>query len=292
MPDAPRKAMLLMATAALALSAMTALAKFATQSLPSSEVVFFRSLIAAGLLLGVHLARGRAAGPLLGHRPNRPWLILRGLLGGSALLLFFYGLSGLATADAMLLNKVSPVWILLLGAPLLGERIRPVELLVAPLALAGAALVIRPDLEFTTWYGLAALGSSLLAAGAHLCVRKVTRNEQGHVVVLYFAVAATAFSAPLMLPAFAWPDAWTWLALLGVGVLSVIFQLLLTAAYRYDNAGRVAMAGYLGPVFAGVWDAVFWHHLPDWVTLLGAGLILGSLIALATRRSPHPGVPA
>ena len=30
-------------------------------------------------------------------------------------------------------------------------------LLVAPLALAGAALVIRPDLEFTTWYGLAAM---------------------------------------------------------------------------------------------------------------------------------------
>ncbi len=284
MPDAPRKAMLLMALAALALSAMTALAKFATASLPSAEVVFFRSLIAALLLLGIHAASGRKAGPLTGHRANRPWLVLRGLLGGSALLLFFYGLSGLATADAMLLNKVSPVWILLLGAPLLGERIRPIQLLVAPVALVGAALVIRPDLGFVNWFGLAALGSSLLAAGAHLCVRKVTRSEQGHVVVLYFAVTATVFSAPLMLPAFTWPGPWTWLALVGVGALSVVFQLLLTAAYRYDTAGRVAMAGYLGPVFAGVWDAVFWHHLPDWVTLAGAALILGSLVVLASNR--------
>ena len=277
-----------MSMGALVLSAMSALAKFAASSLPSSEVVFFRSLIASVMLVAWHLnlvRTGRNTGPLPGHKVNRLWLVLRGVFGATALLLFFYGLSGLATADAMLLNICSPVWILLLGLPVLNERISPVALAMVPVTLLGAGLIIKPDFAMVNWAGLAAFASSILAALAHLCVRKVTRGEQAHVVILYFAFTATAVSFPLMFDSYVHPGPWTWIALFGVGTLSVIYQFLLTTAYRYGAAGTIAMAGYLGPVFAGVWDAIFWKHLPDWLTLVGASLIIGSLLQLNRQRS-------
>ncbi len=281
--------LLLMSLGALVLSAMSALAKFAASSLPSTQVVFYRSLFASIILVAWHLElnlRGRSEGPLLGHRTNRLWLVLRGVFGATALLLFFYGLSGLATADAMLLNICSPIWILLLGSVLLHERILPNALAMVPVTLLGAALIIRPDFAVVNWAGLAAFASSILAALAHLCIRKVTRTEQAHVVVLYFAVTASVLSFPLMLDSYVSPDLWTWSALLGVGILSVLFQILITTAYRYGAAGKIAMAGYLGPVFAGVWDAIFWGHLPDWVTVVGAGLVVGSLLQLNRHRKP------
>ncbi|MBN2496621.1 MAG: DMT family transporter [Deltaproteobacteria bacterium] len=278
-----RSGILLMAAAALLFSAMSALAKFCAASLPSAEVVFFRSLIATLLLLGLHRARGRARGPLLGQRANRPYLLLRGLLGAAALLLYFYALGEIAVADAMLLNQCSPLFVLLLAAALLAERIRLVELLLVPVTLLGVGLVIRPDWQLLNLPGLAAFGSAALAGGAYVCVRKVTRGEQAEVVVLYFAVLSTLASLPLMLPGFRPPDAATWLALGGVALFAVAAQLLLTAAYRYDLAGRVAAAGYLGPVFAGLWDYLFWDRLPSWTTWLGALLIIGSLVALERR---------
>ncbi len=272
-----------MATAALLFSIMSALAKYACVTLPSSEVVFYRGLIATLGLLAIHFSRS-GRGPLLGHQRGK--LLLRGLFGSAALLLYFYSLSGLAVADALLLNQCSPLFVLFLAVPFLGESIRPVQYCLAALALAGAVLVIRPDLEVLNWYGLSAFGSAALAGSAYVCVRKITRSEQAHVVVLYFSVISMASAIPLMLPDYAWPDGSTWLALAAIGVLSVAAQLLLTSAYRYDRAGRVAMAGYLGPVFAALWDALFWDRLPGWMTMLGAALIIGSLILLHRSGTP------
>ena len=272
-----RNGLLLMATAALLFSIMSALAKYAAVTLPSAEVVFYRSLIATICLLMIHLLRSER-GPLLGHQHGP--LVLRGLFGAMALLLYFYSLSGLAVADALLLNQCSPLFVLFLAVPFLGESIRPIQYLLAALALAGVVLVIRPNLEVLNWYGLAAFGSAALAGAAYVCVRKVTRREQAHVVVLYFSVISVASAIPFMLQTYAWPDGSTWLALAAIGVLSVFAQLLLTYAYRYDRAGRVAMAGYLGPLFAALWDALFWDRLPGWMTMLGAALIICSLILL------------
>lgn len=279
--------MLLMALAALALSAMSALAKFAAASLPSTEVVFYRSLVATGILLGIHLGLGARRGALAGQPANRPWLVARGLLGALGLMCFFYALSGLSVADAMLLNLCSPIWVLFLAGPLLGERTRAMQWALVPPTLAGAVLVIRPDLAVSNWYGLAGLASSVLASGALVCVRRITRAEPAHVVVMYFSIASVLVSAPFVLPELHSPDAWTWLALVGVAVFSVIFQLLMTAAFRFSTAGQGAMVLYLGPVLAVAWDALLFDHLPGWTSLAGATLIIGSLIGLhyAGRRA-------
>ena len=86
-----------MAGAALLFSIMSALAKYATATLPSAEVVFYRGLFATIGLLVIHIVRSDR-GPLLGHQ--RRLLALRGLFGSAALLLYFYSLSGLPVADS------------------------------------------------------------------------------------------------------------------------------------------------------------------------------------------------
>jgi len=272
--------LVLMALAALCFSLMSALAKVAAASLPSSEVVFFRSLLTTVALLGWHHARG--GGPLLGT--HRGLLLLRGGLGAAALLLYFYALTGLAVADAMLLNQCSPLFVLFLAVPFLGEAIRRGQLLVVPVTVAGVLLVIRPDFQVVNWAGLAGIASAALAGGAYVVVRRLSQVEPAHRIILYFAAISTVAAVPLMGSGFRWPDGPTWAALVGVAAFAVAAQFLLTAAYRVDRAGRVAMAGYLGPVFAGLWDLWLWDRVPPWTTALGALLIVGSLIELGRQR--------
>lgn len=289
MPRSLQNGMLLMAFAALLFAGMSALAKLAAQQVPSSEVVFFRSLLASLILLAIHGSR-RQAGPWLGKR--RGLLLLRGTFGAAGLLLYFYALDGLAVADAMLLNQCSPLFVLFLAVPFLGEKLRWVQILVVPFTAAGVLLVLRPDLDLVNPYGLAGFASAALAGSAYVCVRKLTRTEPSETIILYFAVLSTAISAPLMFADFRWPDGATWLFLAGVGLLSVGAQLLLTAAYRREKAGRVAMVGTIGPVFAGLLDLAIWNRLPDWPVLLGAFLILGSLLALHRQgRRSQPDSP-
>lgn len=281
-------ALVLMALATVTYSLIGALAKYAASAVPSSQVVFFRSLVTTVVLLGWLVGRRKMSWKRLLGR-NRPVLVLRGVLGAIALNLYFYALSGLPVADALALLQVFPVFVLPLAAVFLGEPVQRSQVLLAPLALAGVVLVLRPGFQMVNLFGLAALGAALLSAGAHVSIRKLA-SEEAITVVLYFAVFATAGSVPLMLPACCWPDARVWAALAGLGLLSVLAQLLMTVAYRHDRAGRVALVANLGVIFAGVWDFVFWGRTPHWSTVAGAALIIGACIEMQRRRPgrPHP----
>jgi drug/metabolite transporter (DMT)-like permease len=279
--------MLLMGLSALLFSGMAALAKLAAQRVPSAEVVLFRSLLGALLLVAWHLGRGGRPGELRGKQRGLLWL--RGLFGGGAVLLYFYGLAGLRVADGMLLNSCAPLFVLALSAPLLGERVSRGQLPAVPLSVLGVILVLKPSLAVVNWPGVASLASAALAAGAYICVRKLARAERALVVVLYYTLASALLSAPVAAFGFTWPDGPTWLALLGVAALGVAAQLLLTAAYRHDTAGRVSMVGYLGPVFGAGWDMALWGAAPDPWSALGAALVIGSLVWIHAQGRQAPG---
>jgi len=277
MPNWSRSGLILMTFAVLLFSVVALLAKYAAASVPAPEVVFFRSSINAVILLVFHLASGRSARSMLGN--NRRLLVLRGVMGAGAMNLFFFGLAGLPVADVTLLFMISPVFVLPLAAWLLKEPVRTRQLVFVPPVLAGVFLVLQPDLRVLNVPGLCAIGSAIIAAGSHVIIRKL-RKEDSHVVVLYFSVCATLASIPLMLPGFRWPQGATLAALIGAGVVSVPAQWLMTRAYRFETAGRVAMVNYLGVLFALFWDLIIFSHVPGWITILGAVLIIASLIGL------------
>jgi drug/metabolite transporter (DMT)-like permease len=271
-----RSGLVLMALAVLIFSFMGALAKFAAESVPPAEVVFFRSAINLVLILSIHYCR-KKRGPLLGR--NKRLLVLRGVLGAVALNFWFYALSKMPVADVMLVFLAAPIFVLPIAYLWLKEDVTRRQLLAIPVLLAGVLLVIKPGFGVINIGGLAALACALFSAGSHVTIRRLA-DEDAHTVVLYFSAFATISAVPLMIPGFAWPEGLVLGALLALGVLSVAAQMLMTTAYHYDTAGRVVMVNYLGVVFAGVWDFLFFAHLPGWMTVAGAVLIVGALLGL------------
>lgn len=274
----------IMALASALYSSAAALVKLAADELPSSEVVFFRSGIMVLLLLALSARRGDlSVQELLGK--NRPLLFLRGMLGAVALLLFFYALSRLSVGDTLLIFQTAPVFVALVAWVTLGERLPWSFWLIGGVALGGVALIINPTGDFTDPGALAILAAAMISGGAYTAVRKL-RTERRDVVVFYFAGLSTLTAIPVMLWAgFVWPSPLTWLALAGIGVLSVLAQLLMTEAYALDKAGRVALANYTGPVVGIFLDLAIWGVIPPWTTTVGGALVIGSLFALHRTRT-------
>jgi drug/metabolite transporter (DMT)-like permease len=271
-----RSGLVLMALAVMIFSFMAALAKYAAGTVPPAEVVFFRSAINGLIILCIHYCR-KKRGPLLGR--NRKLLVLRGILGAVALNFWFFALSKIPVADVMLIFIAAPMFVLPIAYLWLKERVSRRQILMIPVVLAGVLLVLKPEFDLVEVGGLAALGCALFSAGSHVTIRRLAA-EDAHTVVLYFAMFATISSVPLMIPGFVWPRGLVLLTLVVIGILSVASQLLMTWAYHYDSVGRVVMITYVGVVFAGVWDFVFFAHLPEWMTVAGAVLIVGALLGL------------
>ena len=62
--------------------------------------------------------------------------------------------------------------------------------------------------------------------------------------------------------------------MLAAGVAATISQWLLSCAYRYSKAGDLSLYLYANTVFATLLGAIFWHEIPDFLSLAGIILVL------------------
>lgn len=281
------RAALILGLAVLCFSAMSALGKLAGQQVPSIEIVFFRSLVGTPLILLMALYK-RAS--LLGRRKGL--LFVRSLSGTLAMMGFFYALTEIPVADAVLLNQTAPVFVLPMAALYLGERITWRHVVLALTALAGAALVIRPSFDVVNVPGLVAFGSAFFVAIAYVTIRKLTETEHALTIVLWFTVLSTLATAPPTFAAFVVPSPVCAAQLFGVGVFGAVGQLLMTQAYAYGEAGRLAVIGSLGALLGAGWDLVLWGHSPDLLTAVGGVLVIGASATLQVIRRSGPDVGA
>ncbi len=276
---------LLILLSELCFASMGALVKHVTRELPVTEVAFMRGLFGLVMLLPILL---RQHGPLaLGTRVPHLHL-LRTALGVSALYCFFYALSALPLADGMLLKMTSPLFMPLIAAWWLGERLRPAVWLAVGIGFAGVALIVQPEGRIAP-AALAGLAGGLFAAGAKVTVRRLARSEPTVRIVFWFSTGMTLATLPPMF--WTWqspsPQLWMWLALMGL--MGMLGQLLLTRGYGLAPASRIAPFTYASVVYGALYGWLFWGEVLDTVFVIGALLIgLAGLLALRLRTEAQP----
>lgn len=274
-----------MVASAFFFSVMSLFVKLAGRRLHTSEIVFARSVVS--LLLAYAMLRRRGLHPWGSHRRL---LVLRGLLGFSALLCFFYAVTHLPLADATVIHFTNPVFTMVLASLLLHEAAGWREAAGLVVSLTGVILVARPSFLFG---GLAsdldmfavgvALAGAILSALAYTVVRRLREIEHHLVVVFYFPLVATPASVPIMVPHAVWPTPTELVWLLAVGVVTQIAQIFLTKGLHAQPAGRAMSLGYVQIVFAAVWGVVVFGEAPTALTVLGAALVVGGMFVVSSR---------
>jgi drug/metabolite transporter (DMT)-like permease len=275
-----------MAIGAFWFSIMGLLVKLAGRRLGSMEIVLARSVITLGLSWWSLWRLGIS--PL---GTNRRLLFVRGLLGSTALLFYFYSLVHLPLGEATLIQYTNPVFATLLAAVILNESLRAREILCLVASLFGVLLVAHPPAVLgagaaptNPWYIGAALIGAACSGSAYALVRKMRGTEHPIVIVGYLPLLSVPMSLPFAIADWTWPTGWEWLLLIGVGVTTQLAQISMTRGLQLERTARATTTGYLQVAFAILWGAVFLGEIPDGWTLAGAATIIGSTLAL-TRSS-------
>ncbi|HEY1393128.1 MAG TPA: DMT family transporter, partial [Methylibium sp.] len=245
---------LLMILASFLFATMGVCVKLASARYSAGEIVMYRGLVGAALMLVLSRLRGgslRTAVPTMHF-----W---RSLTGVCSLCLWFYAIGNLPLATAMTLNYMSSVWIALFlvgGAIMLGGTKVDGRLIgIVLLGFIGVTLILRPTMEHDQlWHGLMGLLSGMMASTAYMQVAALGRaGEPEYRVVFYFSLGgavagglvAVLFGGGLhghSLSGFA--------LLMAVGLLATAAQLMITRAYTVGKLLVNASLQYLGIAFS------------------------------------------
>jgi drug/metabolite transporter (DMT)-like permease len=279
-----------MVHAALWFAVMGLLVKLASRSVPTLQIVFTRGAIT--LLIAAAMLRWYRLTPFRGE-----WrlLLLRGLVGSCAMICFYAAVVHLPLAEATVVHQTAPLFTALFAARLLHERLAPRVVGALAGAFAGVVLIARPGWLFArtgldaapptphAWvFALVALLGAILSAVAYVTVRRLGRSESPLVVVFWLPLCTLPISAPFALPAWVWPDATTWVWLVGIGVSTQLAQVSLTKGLARETAGRATAVGYLQVAFAALFGALVFDAWPDAWSWAGMALIVAALV-LGTR---------
>ncbi len=259
---------------------------------------FTRALIALPLVVGLSwVGLGRLA-------PFRPWAVaLRSMLIATAMLLYFGALAFMPIAQALAGLFTSPIFILLISALAMGQRIGPRRVLAVAIGFIGTLFVLQPDPRDFDWLVLLpVLGGLFYALGA-LATRSICAQEStvallagmllalglsgavGLIVLGVFPVDTLPGPDGFITRGWVWPmwQAAPWVAVQAVGSVSGVF--LIIRAYQMGEPSLVSVFEYsvmiFGPLFAWI---LLGQTLTMW-QVVGIALIAaaGGIIALRSE---------
>lgn len=225
------------------------------------------------------------AGPGL-LRTRHPGIhLIRGIVGGGAVICGFYALTIMPLADFMALTFTTPLFMILLAVLLLGERVRWRRWSATAVGFLGVLIMVRPGAGTFELGALLALAMALGIAIASSMVKRLPVGETPAMMLFWFSLIATLLSAPLAIAVWRAPTLDQWLLLIVIGVFGVAAQSLIIRAYKVGEATFVAPFDYSKLVIAVLVGYFAFSEVPDAWTFAGAAVIIASTLYIARREA-------
>lgn len=256
------------------------LLKQVVEDLSPFTVAFWRGTV--GMLIVLILGRFRMK-KLLGVK--RGLLLTRGLLGVTALTLFFISVKSTTLSNAVGLFHTYPLFTTLIGVLFFKERWRNVYMLALFLSLGGVLLIVRPELGSIGLGELISLVCVFFVGWVLNLVRYLRKSESVLSIIFYFTAVTSVVS---FFPAGVGEITHSvsmWGGLFGVGLLTTLAQLLMTAGYTFCSASGGSIISLLGLPLTFILSNTFLGERFNWFLVAGSALIFisGYLIASARR---------
>lgn len=242
-------------------------------NMPVFEIVFFRSIIAGALCAFVI----RKAG-FDWRGNNRRFLILRGVAGTVALVLFFITLQNIPLATATTIQYLSPIFTATIAIFFLKESVRVLQWLFYAMAFSGVVLIKSFDPRVSLFYLMIGIVAALGSGIAYNFVRSLRDSEKPIVIIFYFQIIGLVVSVPALFFSWKTPQGTDWVYLLLVGLFSYLGQIFLTNAFSRERAASVAIIVYTGLVYAISIGWFFYGEEQTIYTFLGMALVVGGVV--------------
>ncbi len=260
--------------------------KIVGQRLPLFEIILFRALFSLIILAPLthwHMGTFRGVGWIT--------IFLRSLTGMAAMILAFYAIIHIEIGNASTLFNTLPIFVAILAPALLGESFRWIQFALVLVAFGGIALILKPDADVFQGISLYALLAGFLAALSMICIRRLRRTDSVLTITLHFTLFTFVVSLPFAISHFIWPTPKEWALLILIGVVVTFAQIMLTRAYHFGRAATIAPFSYVSVIGAYVAGLLFFSEIPDWLSLVGAVIVVIAGIGVMLAAPAEQKVP-
>jgi drug/metabolite transporter (DMT)-like permease len=249
---------------------------------PAALVVF--RVLAAGAVL---MAYARMRGLRLALRPHWQQFLLLGSLNAAVpFVLIAYAQLTLPASFASIMNSITPMFAAVLSVFLLGEALTTRRMIGLVLGVIGVGLVVGWSPFDLTAQVVVSIGAMMAAALCYALGTIYVRRAFSGVPTMTMAVGQQLGAGAVLLPlaAFNPPTNMTLEALLAASALALLgtafaYQLYFTLVQRVGPT-NTATVTLIVPMFGVLWGVLLLRDPITWGTLIGFGVILGSLMLI------------
>lgn len=279
--DRPLIGVIWMVVTGLNFVAVTAIVKHVGSDVPAAQGAFLRYVL--GLVFLIPMIR-----PILAARLTKRQLTLfagRGVVHTVAVILWFFAMSRIPIADVTAMNYMSPIYITLAAAFLMGERLPPRRMAAVVIALIGALIILRPGFRDIDVGHFAMLFTAMGFAAGYLIAKQMSGEVSAVVVVGMLSVTVTIGLAPFAYVVWV-PVPWVdvgWLFL--VACFATAGHYTMTLAFASAPLIVTQPATFLQLVWAVILGAVVFDEAVDGWVVLGGAVILGSVSFITWREA-------
>ena len=243
-----------------------------TQHYSVYEVAFFRSVLSVVFLLPWAVQAGRQA--LRTRRYGAYAIYIASMYGG--VLLWFYGLASLPTAEATALYFTTPLFSIIGAAVALGERVGPRRWTATIIGLLGAVVIVRPGVVEISLPVVAVIGTAMLFGVANAAVKSLTRTEPTSAVVLHGAWVMSVVGLAPALDGWITPTLAHAPLILLLGLSGFAGQICFTRAVQAAPMSVAMPPFFLQLPFAALFAYLAYAEVPGIHVWIGAFIICGS----------------
>lgn len=252
------------------------------EGMPLSQLLVLRGILASGFLLWLAHKNGHLT--FIVGRTDWSLLGLRSLGEVGAAWMFLTALVHLPLANANAIMQSIPLVVTLGASLFLGEKVGPRRWSAIVIGFCGMLLIVRPGAAGFSIYAVYALGAVFFVSLRDLVTSRLSQNVPSLMVSLTGAIAVLVFACVLSL-------AEQWIALTPWLIAMVLLQSVsIICAYHFSvltmrlgEAGFTAPFRYASLVFALIFGFVFFGEWPDWMTQLGAAIIVSTGVFIMWR---------
>lgn len=250
-------------------------------NLPSIEKSFFRNLIAMIIAAGILIKNKQGFSY---QKKDLPLLILRASFGTIGILANFYAVDYLLLADASILQKMNPFFVIIFSYFILKEKITIKQILLIIGAFVGAMFVVKPSFQNAELLAsIIAIIGAASAGLAYTLVRLLTeRGVEKSKIVFFFSAFSCFVLLPFLICDYIPMNMNQFIYLILAGLMAAGGQFAITNAYSYAPGKDISIFDYSQIIFSAIAGLFVFGQIPDTYSIIGYVIIF--VIAIINYR--------
>lgn len=252
---------------------------------PTIQILFFLNIVSFLCILPIALRQGH-------HRLQTNYLsihLIRDIAGVLSYYLYYVAIRYLNLTDATTLNYTAPFFVPIIWWIWMREKIDLHVWWSILVGFIGVAVILNPTTQIFQEGFVFGLFAGILSAVAFAALRILNlKKEPMSRTLFYYFLFGIILTAPFAFVYWVHPSGMQWVKMIGIGVATVVAQMLLTIAYRYGTASYLSPLGYSTVIYAALSSWVVFGIRPGFRSILGTLLIVfGGTLTYILKKKPE-----